>query len=198
MTKEDRSLGNMGELSWGCPEANLEVIGEVIPGTPQQGVGKGDGKLKGVLEGRSLLWAAGLHPVRASGRWCILPESPQRLDSDPLNSVRSWLGLCQGWSLPSTSDRSLLPLSLRVASRNSWTEPQCWRHGATGTGMMQKRGDGGAWPTGLGDTRGGPTPCVRNDWETRIRSRREPVNKPLISLRVILILEWRLCSKISF
>ena len=59
MTKEDRSLGNMGELGWGCPEANLEVTGEVIPGAPQQGVGKGDGKLKGTLEGRSLLWAVG-------------------------------------------------------------------------------------------------------------------------------------------
>ena len=104
MTKEDRSLGNMGELGWGCPEANLEVTGEVIPGAPQQGVGKGDGKLKGTLEGRSLLWAVGLYPVRASGRWYILPERLQRWNSDSLHSVRSWLGLCQGWSLPSTSD----------------------------------------------------------------------------------------------
>lgn len=88
MTEEDRSLGNMGELGWGCPEANFEVIGEVILGAPQQGVGKGDGKLKRMLEGRSLLWAAGLHPVRASERWYILPERFQKWNSDPFHSTQ--------------------------------------------------------------------------------------------------------------
>ena len=186
----------MGELGWGCPEANLEVIGEVIPGTPQRGVGKGDGKLKGALEGRSLLWAAGLHPVRASGRWCILPESPQRWNSDPLNSVRSWLGLCQGWSLPSTPDpfpspaeracgqQELLDGAAVLASRSPWHR-LAWCEWEEMAGLGRQ-----VWET-LGEAP--DTLC-----EKRPGDRREPANKPLISLWVILILEWRLCSKISF
>lgn len=131
----------------------MRLLGRLFQGPPQQGVGKGDGKLKGTLEGRSLLLAAGLYPVSASGRWYILPERLQRWNSDPLHSVRSWLGLCQGCHSPTPLTHSLLPLSMHVASRNSWTEPQCWRHGATGTdwdGANERRWQ--ARLAGLGDS----------------------------------------------
>ena len=61
MTKEDRSLGNMGELGWGCPEASLEVIGEVIPGAPPTRSGERRWETEGYVRGQ----------VTSVGSWVV-------------------------------------------------------------------------------------------------------------------------------
>ena len=70
MTKEDRSLGNMGELGWGCPEANLEVIGEVIPGTPPTRSGERRWETEGCIRGQ--VTSVGSWVASCKGLWKVV------------------------------------------------------------------------------------------------------------------------------